>query len=383
MTKGGVTVEEAMRYTLGGNPTSKLGNAVVNMVRKNPNKNLRALLTQMAPFPRTGVQMVERGLLERTPLGLGQLLSPAMRKGLGNAKTPMSSIIGNAAQGTAVMGLGAAGEENIPTAAQPLIGASLGPYAVPYGLGWGINRAVRGGKPAYSGISRALGEVSPVSREPAAILTRPAQELASRVVPGIVAHIAQAVDPAYNRRTGPAELDEAGYGRAEQLGGAVMARIPGLRERLPEVNRPVDAFGRPRMPDRPFGTHPLSPPRFAQKMVTAGASSGLPLPPAMSLSDPRLRMLHETGVNLGPRGWELSIEGQDIPLDRDQRLRLQRARGQAVELAVQIFSNSPELANMPPGDTKKQIFETILEYVTNAMGQYPTAAALGAPNGQR
>ena len=377
MRQGGVSIEEAARYTLAGNPTSTIGQWLVNLKKNAPGGLTKGAITQIMPFPRTGAQMIERGLMERTPLGLLQYASPTMKQQLGNTGASNASIAVKAGLGTAAAGLGALGEENVPTQLQPLLGAALGPYAVPYGLGFASKRALRGGKPFQSGVSTALEDVVPLSRNPAAMMTRFPQEIASRVVPGMVAHVAQAIDPAYSRQTGPAELVEEGYGNAESMLGAIMARIPGLRERLPEVNRPVDAFGKPRITERPFGKNTSI---ATQKFITSSASSGLPLPPAMSLSDPRLKLLAETGVKLGPRQGTFQIEGQDIPLTREQRLQVQRTRGIAVELAVDLISKDPTLSRMPPGPLKKMMIEQIIQEVQNELQDMVPAALLGGTN---
>lgn len=390
MRAGGVSAEEAARYTLAGVPTSTAGQEAValshgripdSMRRLLPKRPLnatergefspvlRGIMTQISPFARTGVQMVERGLLERTP-GIAQAvsLSPTARAALSPGAS-VSDLIARQLVGAGAMYGGYKSEGKVAPQLIPLLAAIAGPNAVPFVIGHELGRANRGGLPDETAITNALETISPVSRSPFAFATQPLQELSSRIVPGAVASVARAIDPAYGRETGPNALlnEQDGLGGMprnllERQFARIQSRLPVLRERLPETFRPVDVYGEPRIPAYPFGQPPEGVDRDVMGVLqrfVAPSTGGLPMPPAEDLTDPNLKALHDEGVSLSSPTGRVNLPGTGVqlPLGREAVAAVQKAHGLAQKVAVEVVANDPEIMRLPPGPLKADMIK--------------------------
>lgn len=227
MQRGGVSLDDAIRATLSGTPTTQVGQDVLGLWSRYFPLRLATTL-----FPRVGVQILERGV-ERSPLGLLKL------KGI-NEGVSTGTRVARASMGTAA-GLGAAAaSDQVPDWAKPYVTALSATYGLPVGVGLAVGKAAASGKNAsgkwMAGTQEATRNLPFPQYGPADALN-PAGSLSAMLVPNILRDVARARDPE--------ERSTAGipFGRAK-------AKIPGLRETLPVKGRAVNIAGQPNEKER-------------------------------------------------------------------------------------------------------------------------------------
>ena len=193
--------------------------------------------------------------------------------------------------------------------------------------------------------------------QPLGALRRPEVELPRRLVPGAVADIAERIARAFGRKQGRGELQrlaergEVPDWMAQPGVGATLARLPGMRGRLPEEYAPVDIFGRPRFkrPEVLAGADQVPLIRGLSRVLTPSRVSAFP--PAQNLQDPQMRQLYEMGIRPGPPSQrvQMPITGQDIRLPAGAVSQVQALRGSGRERTAQIMSQlAPWLMTLPP-----------------------------------
>lgn len=222
MERGGVSKEDAIRYTLSGIPTTKLGQDVLGLWSRHFTLRLATSL-----FPRVGIQVVERGL-ERSPLGL---MKPSLQTG-GTRGTQVARAVAGPA---AAVGAYAANDQ-VPEWAKPFLVALSGVYALPVASGMAVAEAKhKGGMAAVQSVGDTVAKNLPFPQYGPSEALRP-DTIASMTVPNLVRDIARARDPQ--------ERDTRG-----QTLGRTRAKIPGLREQLPVKGKNVNIAGQPTDPN--------------------------------------------------------------------------------------------------------------------------------------
>ena len=204
-----------------------------------------------------------------------------------------------------------------------------------------------------------------------------------------MADIAAALDPAFGRERGRAGLEQAAQ-RGEYTGplfpgaGAAMARLPGLREQLPETFAPVDIFGQPRyageQPALPFIGRALTgggPVREAlsRTMFPALESAA---PPAMNQMDPLMAQLASLGIQPGAPTANVTLPGTGLPLQQTAQsaAAVQRYRGIARQLAANIVTQIPQLQQLPDGPQKQYLARLLMEDIQGRISRVRSAGTL-------
>ena len=341
MKKGGYTAEDATRFTLAGNPASKTGQQVLEVLTgQSKYEKLNPLAKLAVLFPRVGVLAVE-GAIQRSPLGL-------TRAGSAGASVPR-----RLARQVTGAGAGYVGHEKLADPdMDPSLAGALAPFAgpaiIPAMAGFGLRRARQRGGPAIREMLQELVQMSPLGAQPLRFFTDPVAESQRRMVPGLLADTAEALDPEYGRVTGPAELmDRADEHELKAAFGPLRSMIPGLREGLPVRDVPVDVFGDPRLESLP-DEHPA---RFIENLI-------LPrqewlAPPAQNIMDvPDLKKLHEIEprIQLTPPSGKEDIPGltsaTTIPTSKERRAEVQKGAGSNTERAINLLVNDVDIQQM-------------------------------------
>jgi hypothetical protein len=353
MRAGGLSASEAARYTLAGNPASALGKFSLDTFRKlqrgakvpvtrgtsvslgAPGKLLAA---GAAPFPRVALTGLEKSL-ERIPVlgyGVHKLMKPS-RLAREIAQPTFKEQTAQQIVGT-TLGLGGATVlDTLDPRWKPLAATIGGPG---YGAMWygkNVSDRLRKGEPVFGAFVDSIGEtfkeLNPLGMRPLSLFYDAEREAAGRVIPSFLKDIAAGVDPAYDRLSSSSDL-EAAYDRGEypnyramprflrplfesSVGPAIarqtwlgpyIARIPGLRETLPERFMPRGFFGDPVLPSAESipgaEANPLT--QFLSRSLAPSSRMAEPPP---DLSDPQIKKLHELGINVGNVSASVAVPG--------------------------------------------------------------------------
>jgi hypothetical protein len=219
MQAGGISPEEAARYTLSGTPTTQVGQDLLGLFSRHFELKLVGSM-----FPRVGIQLLERGI-ERSPAGLLKGVNEGVSAGTRAARVGM---------GTAA-GLGAyQGAEDVPDWAKPYLVALSGVYALPVAAGMAVSTAQqKGTDPLTAGLGE-IGRTLPFPQYgPGEALKQTATGAA--LVPNALRDVAEARDP-HQRKT-----DTASGG----FFARTKAKVPGLRETLPVKGAQTNIAGQP------------------------------------------------------------------------------------------------------------------------------------------
>ena len=377
MTKGGFSRADAARYTLTGTPQSKVSQFFLAKQREARQKGglLEFMATQAAPFARVGLLGLEKGL-QRTP-GLGILANRLMKTGA----TPTQQLV---QQGVGA-GAGVLGYKAEDWGIDPRIGLVAGPLAgpafLPLQAGRELRRQRERGRVSVPELAGELfRESSPLGFQPLALGSRPQTEVPRRFIPAGVADIAAALDPAFGRERGRAGLEQAAQ-RGEYTGplfpgaGAAMARLPGLREQLPETFAPVDIFGRPRYETpQVMDSSPLM--RGLSRTMFPALESAAP--PAMNQMDPLMAQLASLGIQPGAPTANVTLPGTGLPLQQTAQsaAAVQRYRGIARQLAANIVTQIPQLQQLPDGPQKQYLARLLMEDIQGRISRVLSAGTL-------
>ena len=381
MTKGGFSRADAARYTLTGTPQSKAFQSILSKQQQLRSEGGVGgfIATQLAPFARVGLLGLEKGL-QRTP-GLGILANRLMKTGA----TPTQQLV---QQGVGA-GAGVLGYKAEDWGIDPRIGLVAGPLAGPAFLPLQAGRELRrqrerGGGSALGVVGELFKESSPLGFQPAALFYRPQTEIPRRVIPSGVADIAAAMDPAFGRERGGAGLERAvGRGEYDRLfpvvspasEGALAARVPGLREQLPETFAPVDIFGRPRYETpQVMDSSPLM--RGLSRTMFPALESAAP--PAMNQMDPLMAQLASLGIQPGAPTANVTLPGTGLPLQQTAQsaAAVQRYRGIARQLAANIVTQIPQLQQLPDGPQKQYLARLLMEDIQGRISRVLSAGTL-------
>ena len=372
MTRGGMGVDEAMRYTLAGMPETWLGGKTVEITRgllQSPNLGTRFVGATLAPFARVGAVGVEQGLKRIPWIG-------ARAWAGGSPQLKAARQLMGAGAGTA--GYFAEGDPASALGVDPRItqtaGTITGPGFLPFQLGRELRRAGQTEEGALPQAQTALGqtflEFNPLGFQPLGIFQRPLEESIRRFAPAGLGDVAEAMDPAFGRERARADL-ESPVARGELPGfmaqipgaGGLMAALPGIREQLPEQFAPVDWQGQPQLPPSAL---PL--PEIATENIPGAAgfedivnrtlfpSRARTMPPASNLEDPLVRELASVGVKPSPPSGTLSIHPLlgDLKQSATSTARTQRLRGMGNTLAAQVLRQYlPLLQKLPPDQAQR------------------------------
>lgn len=376
LTRGGMPVQDAMRYTLAGTPETATGQKVVDFTQgllRDPSIGKRFLGATIAPFARVGVVGMEQGL-KRMP-GIGQMAWTGGDQSLKTARQLMGTTAGVGGY------LAEGGEESSIPGIDPRITQALGTVTGPAFLPFQMGRELRAaGKTEtdllpqlQTGVGQTFREFNPMGFQPLGIFQRPMDETLRRVVPAGMRDVAEAMDPAFGRGTGREDVQQAGMegalpsiaGAIPGLGG-VLGSLPGVRERLPEQFAPVDWQGQPL-----YDGGAVSPPSFAQDIPGAQGSADVLnkvlfparqqfAPPPFNV-DPwqessLTRDLARAGVQPGAPSGEVSIHPLlgNLPATPQTAAATQQFRGTANTLAANVLQQYlPILERMPPAQRER------------------------------
>jgi hypothetical protein len=375
LTRGGMPVQDAMRYTLAGMPETPMGQKVVGFTQgllRDPSIGKRFIGATVAPFARVGVVGMEQGL-KRMP-GIGQMKWTGGDQALKTARQLMGTSAGVGGY------LAEGGEESVIPGVDPRLTQALGTITGPAFLPFQMGRELRAAGKTESellpqlqtGVGQTFREFNPMGFQPLGIFQRPLEETLRRSVPSGMRDIAEAMDPAFGRSGGLEDVQQAGMeGALPSLAGlipgagGVIGSIPGLRERLPERFDPVDWQGQPLYSDAA-----VSPPDFLKELpfIGPGVEPGADIlnkvmfparqqfaPPAFSV-DPWQRSsltrdLASVGVEPGAPSGKVSLHPLlgDLPATPQTAAQTQQFRGTANTLAANVLQQYlPLLERMPP-----------------------------------
>jgi hypothetical protein len=396
MTQGGLPIEEAQRYTLTGVPESAWGKSLVGLQSqwlRSDNPAQRIAAATIAPFARVGVLGLEQGF-KRIP-GIGMLKmfgGPGVKETL----TP-GSPAGKLARGRQILGGGMMyGGATAETELDPRLGLTMatgaGPAYLPYTIGREFKRQLQRTPDTPAGLmaasagaaGEAMMEFSPLGYQPLGFVKRGLDELPRRAIPAGMADVASALDPAYGRKQGRAELanlatrGEVPSWMEYPMVGSAMARTPGLRERLPEEFAPVDIFGKPRLPSPEVIPGAETTPWIRGLSRVLAPARRSVLPPPQNLEDPMMRQLYDLGIRPSPPSQRVTTPGLGGPITMPAQTvaQVQRHRGQARERTAQILSQmAPWLMSLPP--QQRAIMTSYLNnYINQIQGRATQAGSL-------
>ena len=434
---GGRTPREAARYTLTGQANTKTAQGILDLQKqfREGTPAQRVLGTQVMPFARVALLSGEKAL-EHTPI-VGHFMHKAYRANLEapirkriaellEEKKKADRVFGDAEKSRKVsrqlkkeraklkaiadeqpstlrkgiqQGLGAgsvlAGRET-EKRLDPRVGAVFAPFAgptyIPFRLGQQAVRSLSADPDAsYIDIAAETAkELSPLGHRPMAIFDDFGAEAARRLVPSGAADIAEAIDPAFTRSTGPAEVREAvqrGQIESPTLGAspfgiAATGRLPFLREQLPEEFMPTDIFGNPRFDKAAVFGDPGA--RSERNDLLRAISRGVfpsrqtLMPPVLDLSDPNQAIFRELGLTPGAPSTRVNLPGLDVPLQHtaESAAAVARHRGLARQITGRLLSNMPALRNMPDSPQKQLLVRRIAEMVQRRISQALSAGTL-------
>ena len=393
---GHYTPEEALRFTLTGTPSTRMGKQVLDFLSVKPGQQgmVPMLKTTLSPFPRVSVVGVEEGL-KRIP-GLGPLLMAGqkLRPGLGGGLRPESwpQALAQSATGAGTIYAGKQLWGQLPSMGgiDPRVlevaKGAVGPgQAILEGARNFERSRQEGATRTEAGLKVAEEAVigaSPFGFRPAALLSSPASEVQRRLVPGFVGDLARGLDPAFNRETGRERISQAAlrgeipfwmssagpYGSVPSQMAPLFAQLPIVRQAtLPPRFAPVDLEGRPRfrtpeapiLPDavegmllgtsasergQPTGTLR----RLASRTLFPLTQAGTP-PPIDVRQDPQLQQAKQFG--LLPQPPRPSVQGRRGPLQQTPQsaAAVQLARGQQNRRQLEL------LRRMPPNMNPRQL----------------------------
>jgi len=228
--KAGLPLEElaeVRRFMLSGEPTSAAGKSALKFFRDH------SLFTWLVPFPRVGIQSVERGI-EFSPLGFSKKISGAIR---GNDPISNAQRLFRARAGTGVGALGGTALQQSsdiysqetgqnPKTPASVASAFAGPANLPTILGFIVGDAIQKGRAPASIIDDVLTQIqfelpSPDVNEIERLLRL------EQFIPGILGTAADIIDPT-PRTT-----------RGQGWFAPIKRRVPGLKSDLP----PAPPFG--------------------------------------------------------------------------------------------------------------------------------------------
>lgn len=396
MKKGGLSADEAMRMTLTGTPETEIGQSLVNMQAswlKSDSLAKRVAAATLMPFARVGVLGMEQGLKRMPIIGGAKALGGPGIKSLFTSMDPAAHLArGRQITGGAALASGGAGEEMLDPRAALTLGTGTGPGYLPYTIGREFKRQLQRQPPTLAGrlasaggaVGEGVMEFSPLGFQPLGIVRRPLEEIPRRAIPSAIGDVAEAVDPAYGRTMGRAELGSmAQRGEVPEwmaLPGVAqtMGRLPGLRTKLPEEFAPVDMFGRPRLPSPEAlpGAEDVPLLRGLSRTLTPSRTSALP--PAQDLLDPQQRQLYELGIRPGAPSHRVAMPGlgADIPMTADTAAQVQRLRGASRERTAQILSQlAPWLMTLPP-QQRAAMTSYLNNYINQVQGRATQAGSL-------
>jgi len=378
LKKGGFSADEAARYTLTGKPQSVLGKGTLSQLQKFRKAGgiPEFAAVQSAPFARVGILGLEKGL-ERLPLlgGLPTTAGKAVKQGIG----------------LGAMGTGYFGEDHIDPRIMTVLGPLAGPAYFPHLLGRELRRQKERGPLTPGAITRGVGEAAketnPFGFQPFSLFTSAGTQLPRRILPAGLADIAETIDPAFGRESTSSEIQRL-IDRGEYAGDPELspwkARIPGLRETLPEQFAPVDVFGRPRYQS------PYAIPGADQNALLRGLSKAVfPArqfiePAAMPQSDPMMAQLRELGLRLQPPTSRVMVPRTGIPLQQTAQsaAATQRVAGISPQIASQIVTqimSQPGFQAMAPAQRNyiaRMLMDRIRGRLSRALGSARLATAL-------
>jgi len=381
MTKGGFSRADAARYTLTGSPQSSTGQGILEFQRGMRKRGgiPSFVATQAAPFARVGLLGLEKGL-QRTPI-VGSIANRLMKTGATQAQQLAQQSVG---AGAGWLGY-KSGDEGSIFGMDPRVGLVAGPLAgaafLPFQAGREFRRQRERGRVSVPELAGELfRESSPLGFQPLALGSRPQTEVPRRFIPAGVADIAAALDPAFGRERGRAGLEQAAQ-RGEYTGplfpgaGAAMARLPDLREQLPETFAPVDIFGRPRYETpQVMDSSPLM--RGLSRTMFPALESAAP--PAMNQMDPLMAQLASLGIQPGAPTANVTLPGTGLPLQQTAQsaAAVQRYRGIARQLAANIVTQIPQLQQLPDGPQKQYLARLLMEDIQERISRVLSAGTL-------
>jgi len=393
MTKGGFSRADAARYTLTGSPQSSTAQGILAFQRgmRKQGGIPSFVATQAAPFARVGLLGLEKGL-QRTPI-VGSIANRMMKTGATVEQQIAQQSVG---AGAGWLGYKSGDEESI-FGIDPRVGMVAGPLAgaafLPFQAGRELRRQHERGRKGIGSVPELVGELfresSPLGFQPLALGSRPQTEVPRRFIPAGVADIATALDPAFGRERGRAGLEQAAQ-RGEYTGplfpgaGAAMARLPDLREQLPETFAPVNIFGQPRyagaQPPLPFIGRALTgggPVREALSRTMFPALQSAE-PPAMNQLDPLMAQLASLGIKPGAPTANVTLPGTGLPLQQTAQsaAAVQRYRGLARQLAANIVTQIPQLQQLPDGPQKQYLARLLMEDIQGRISRVLSAGTL-------
>jgi hypothetical protein len=424
---GGMHSQEAARYTLTGDPASTLGKGIIDTAGSwREAGGVKGLaMSQIMPFARVGVMGLEKGL-EHVP-GIGFLAhqhyrnvakAAAKKAAKGGSPSPGSALNKPRAASKAVpeaswqkkltqqaMGLGAGmagyqGRDQLDPRLSLVLGPAAGPAFVPYIAGRELRQQEELGRSAADPrwLMETLRETSPLGAQPAGILYNFPTEAPRRLIPSAVSDIAEAMDPAFSRKRGGREVEEAvrsgeipepTFGTSPTA-AALQSRIPWMREQLPEEFMPTDVFGDPRwpadaawVPEGPGGeSNNIL--RALSRMMAPSRESVMPA--TLKQTDPRQAIFRDLGLQPGAPSTRVEIPGTGVPLQHtpESSAAVSKYRGFARRLAANLLSQMPQLQQMLEGPRKQviaqQLFEQLQRRISQSLaaGTLPTALSQGA-----
>ena len=302
MERGGLSRAAAKRYTLTGDPETRLGKSTLGHLQSFKGKGgwEEVLGTQVSPFARVGVMGLEQGLQRMPLIGMLPMINPKTTSLATRAARQIPGAIG--------MGAGYAAEDaGVDPRTTMLLGPLAGPAFAPLVYGRELRRQRERGeemgklRPWMAAAGETWKESSPLGFNPVSILSSFPTEAPRRVIPSGMADIARALDPAWERERGYArlkELKDQGRFEGDPSAGVWKARIPGLRETLPETFAPVDAFGRPKYDTPEIIAGAENNPVLRGMLRTLAPAFQTSEPAAMPQSDPTMAGLRELGIEL-------------------------------------------------------------------------------------
>jgi hypothetical protein len=322
MAAGGITAEEAARFTLSGAPTTPLGKEILGLWNR-----WFVLRLSSSLFPRVGAQILERGL-ERLP-GVGAASVKGLNEGASTAtKVARQALGAGAMAGGAALGA----NEDVPTWAKPYLLALSGVYALPAGVGMAL-----GSSKPEDAATNVLSEFARNSPFPQYGPTEALKQLATgaSLVPNMVRDVAVARDP-YERDT-----------RGDFFGRA-KAKIPGLRETLPVRGRRVNIAGEP-IADR---STPFS------RVLSPAPSRNEPM---KGVPDAVAQEIERLGIKINPPDFEktVKIAGRTIAVPPEAAEAAQRERRQYVIPAVEKLLASPSYQAASDASKARRLQATI------------------------
>lgn len=424
LMSGGFSRAEALRFNLSGDPQTAVGRWFTTsmglpVTRVMPNGRIKIekahKLTQnevaqlalrfFVPFARVAVSIPER-TLEFSPV---TALVPKLQKTFGHQN--FRETLTKAALGPLAGVAGGASTEFTTPDTDAITTALGGPMAGWVELGQQIARGAGRDRPLLSSANEALQNLPLIAEQ--VPITSPVE----RLIPAIFRDVARGVDPAFGRERGPATIAE----NRLREGGApgflgetlatiaapIQARVPVLREALPERAMPVDVFGNAQYPDRPafipdvtlrgFGGQTKLIDITIPKVLTSQPLSNPSVfprnnPTAQAVRDVQRKTMHMGEILAPPQVIEspalneaMGLAGKDIgSIPRDIKRLAQRARGAPVETALSQVVSSPQFSSIPD-EVKNVLLRRIVGGVRDQVGPAVGQAALSsrvAPDSQ-